>query len=122
MGCDYYTYTYLDGRFTNGNILYIEVNRIRGYWHFNYPRDENDDDSCDSEDYPDFNEKFDEYINDILEQNFPTVKIYENGEFVNPLCCQKYKRIIADELTKNSKTLADVVYINEMTCNERRWG
>jgi|LakMenEpi03Aug12_release.lakeMendotaPanAssembly.Ray.scaffolds.fasta_scaffold416292_2 hypothetical protein len=88
MGCDYYTQTELVVEYVDENgFIYktiSNINQEKGYV-FNIPDANSDDDE------ETMYNKYDKYIEIIINRNKYIKILYENDEWINPLYENKYK-------------------------------
>jgi len=92
MGCDYYICKYLKIKFQSISPLFIQLEKDIGYFNF-----------CVDEDDPDYDEKYEKYIKEILTPNMKPIIIYEKNQFVNSKLENKYKLFIYEELNMYNK-------------------
>jgi len=72
MGCDYYITKYLYVKFDDSISFYIELERDRGYFDFSMDEDE-----------PNYEEKYKEYIQEILSDKMKPIIIFnDKGVFL----------------------------------------
>ena len=91
MGCDYYIVKVLHIYYNEIDYLDFELNRERGYYYYQFDKDE--------ENYED---KVSEYINDILTPKIKPIMLYENNNFIQLSFETKYKTIVDNEINKNN--------------------
>ena len=72
MGCDYYIYKYLKINFQSILSLFIELEKDRGYFDFYLDEDDID-----------YEEKYTNYVNELLTPNMQPIIIYEKNKFIN---------------------------------------
>jgi len=92
MGCDYYINKYLEIKFQNKNSLRIELESNRGYYSFSLDEDD-----------PDYDEKYQEYVENILKPSMKPIIIFENNQFLTETLENKYKFLIEHEMDKYNK-------------------
>jgi hypothetical protein len=92
MGCDYYICKDLEITFTYGSFTTIELERDSGYYHFSLDEDD-----------PDYDAKYKEYVEEILQPRMKPIIIYEYNEFTSKKLEDKYKRLIEEELETYNK-------------------
>lgn len=92
MGCDYYICKYLKINFQSILPLFIELERDQGYFSFDLDEDE-----------PDYDEKYEKYIEEILTRNMKPIIIYEKNQFINTILENKYKLLVQEELNMYNK-------------------
>jgi hypothetical protein len=100
MGCDYYIETDLEIRLKSGNVLTKTLSSEKCYFSFDYDSDEED-----------YNETWNHYKDACLTVTQPPRLLYENYTFVNTYLEQKYKQLIDTLLSKNKKTMKQVISI-----------
>lgn len=84
MGCDYYILKLLRIYYKDNEYLEIELDRERGYY----------DDLQFDEDADDFEDKLNNYIEQILIPKVDPITIYINNQFNKSSCESKYKSLI----------------------------
>jgi chromosomal replication initiation ATPase DnaA len=99
MGCDYYIIKVLRV-FLGTESFDIELERIKGYFDFDYDEDEYD-----------YTKKFNDYVNEILTPKMNPIVIYSNNNFVKPHFEMKYKTQVEDELKKANNNFENVTEI-----------
>jgi len=100
MGCDYYIIKLLVIRFDDGTTSYVELERERGYYGWDYDEDE-----------PDYQEKVAAYKERILTPRMEPFAIYENNRFSNSILESKYKLSVEDELKEQDKPWSSIIDI-----------
>lgn len=103
MGCDYYIIKSLVIRFEDDTTSYVELERERGYYGWDYDEDE-----------PDYQEKVAAYKERLLTPRMEPIVIYENNGFANSILETKYKLSVEDELKEQDKTWCSIVDIVKM--------
>ena len=114
MGCDYYICKVLEVNF-HYSISPLRIELSRDYGYFDFDLDEDD---------PDYDEKYELYVQEILEPRMKPIFIYENGAFLSLNLESKYKSLIEYELNKynnnreHKKEWKDITQIKKI---ETRW-
>jgi hypothetical protein len=114
MGCDYYICKFLEINFHYSiSPLRIELSSDRGYFYFNLDEDD-----------PDYDEKYELYVQETLESKMKPILIYDYHTFLSLNLESKYKSLIEDELNKynsnreHKKEWKDITNIKKI---ETRW-
>jgi len=114
MGCDYYICKFLEIDFHYSiSPLIIELSSDRGYFYFNLDEDD-----------PDYDEKYELYVQETLEPGMKPILIYDYDTFLSLNLESKYKRLIQDELNKYNNNREDKKEwkdITQIKKRETRW-
>jgi len=108
MGCDYYILKLLRIYYKENEYLETELDREKGYY----------DDCQFDEDADDYEEKLNEYIQQMLTPRIEPIIIYSNGKFNKSSCESKYKTLIENIITKDNKQWCEITKIIKV--EERR--
>jgi chromosomal replication initiation ATPase DnaA len=92
MGCDYYICKDLEINFKYGDYTMINLERDSGYFHFSLDEDD-----------PDYDTKYQEYIEETLKPRMKPITIYEDNAFESKKLEDKYKSLIEEELETYNK-------------------
>jgi hypothetical protein len=92
MGCDYYICKYLEINFKYGDYTRIDLERDSGYFYFSLDEDD-----------PDYDAKYEEYVQETLHPNMKPITIYEHNEFKSKKLQDKYQSLIEEELESYNK-------------------
>jgi hypothetical protein len=93
MGCDFYTYIYLEIKHTNG-VSYIELNKLNEYYCDCLEPIKDSDDEDDS-----YCKKVNEYLDSFLKPVLSPIVIYENKKFVKDKYRIKYQELLEYKTT-----------------------
>jgi len=93
MGCDYYIEKILKVKFEN-RTDYIIINLESNNGYFDFSLDEDD---------PDYDAKYEKYVERTLKPNMKPIIIYENNDFLTKKLQDKYKLLIEQELKNYNK-------------------
>ena len=113
MGCDYYICKYLDINFKYGEFTMIPLERDSAYFHFTLDEDD-----------PDYDAKYEEYVEETLKPSMKPITIYEDNEFQTKKLEDKYKALIEEELetyNKNREIKKEWKDIREIVKKESRY-
>jgi hypothetical protein len=108
MGCDYYILKLLRIYHSENEYLEIELDRERGYY----------DDIPFDEDADDYEDKLNEYIEQILTPKMSPITIYANNSFNKSSCESIYKGLVENEISKLNMQWGDITKIIKV--EERR--
>ena len=97
MGCDYYICKVLEVDFRY-SISPLIIDLSRDYGYFNFDLDEDD---------PNYDEKYELYVQETLEPGMKPILIYDYDTFLSLNLESKYKSLIEYELNKYNNNLED---------------
>ena len=93
MGCDYFIEKFLEIKFVNTMSYFtIDLEIERGYYSFSLDQDD-----------PTYDEKYKEYVEEILEPGMEPIIIYTYDAFVTKKLEDKYRVRIEEELERYNK-------------------
>jgi len=93
MGCDYYIEKILKVKFENRtDYIIINLESDRGWFDFSLDEDD-----------PDYDAKYEKYVEETLKPNMKPIIIYENNDFLTKKLQDKYKLLIEKELKNYNK-------------------
>ena len=93
MGCEYYINKYLKMNFQSIETWYVQIEKNNGYFYFD----------LDEDDY-EYDEKYKEYVKEILTPRMIPIIIYAQNQFVNSKLENKYKVLLEEELNMHNKS------------------
>lgn len=109
MGCDFYIYTYLEIKHTNG-VCYIELSHQKGYeCDCMEPMQDSDDEDTEA-----FKQSQQEYFDRFLVPILRPILIYANNQFTKKRFKEKYEPMIEEKMY-STKYWRDTGYL---TCKE----
>lgn len=109
MGCDYYKCKYLKIKFQYLTTLTIDLEIDNGYYNFSLDEDD-----------PDYNQKYEEYVEEILNNVMEPIIIYDNNQFRSSKLEDKYKYLIDIKLKESNNNL-EWEHIREIVKIENRY-
>lgn len=93
MGCDYYIDKFLKVKFENRmDYIIIDLESDRGYFDFSLDEDD-----------PNYDEKYEKYVEETLKPHMKPITIYDNNDFLTKKLENKYKLLIEEELKNYNK-------------------
>jgi chromosomal replication initiation ATPase DnaA len=98
MGCDYFIIKLLRIYYKDNEYLEIELDRERGYY----------DDLQFDEDADDFEDKLNNYIEQILIPKVDPITIYVNNQFNKSSCESKYKPLIESAIKNYNVSWSEI--------------
>jgi len=110
MGCDYYIVKVLQIYYEENEYLEFELNRERGYYHY-----EDYDEDAD-----DYKMKIEEYIKDCLTPQIEPIILYKDGTFNKPLSETKYKTLVEKQINKFNIKWRNIIKIMKIEKRHER--
>jgi len=110
MGCDYYIVKVLQIYYEENEYLEFELNRERGYYHY-----EDFDEDAD-----DYEVKLKEYINNCLTVQIEPIVLYKDGAFNKELSEIKYKNLVENEINKYNMNFSKIKKIVKVEKRHKR--
>lgn len=89
---DYFISKNLKIKFKSILPMFIQLEKVRGYFNFYLEEDD-----------PDYDEKYKKYVKERLIPDMKPIIIYEKNQFVNSNLENKYKLFIQEELNKRNR-------------------
>jgi chromosomal replication initiation ATPase DnaA len=102
MGCDYFIIKLLRIYYKDNEYLEIELEREKGYYDDYYQFDEDADD---------FEEKINNYIEQLLTPKVDPITIYVNKQFNKSSCESKYKPLVESAIKNYDIDWGDIIKV-----------